>query len=94
MTCIRSRPVVTTLGRGNHSIRSQQYRYIRFRNGQEELYDMQNDPWEWTNLLALHSSQSDEGVGDPKYDSIKKRHKKYLPKTDAPDIEYFRLFAQ
>ena len=74
----RAKPVVTTLGRGNHSIRSEQFRYIRFRNGQEELYDMQKDPWEWTNL-----------ANDPKYESVKKRHKQYLPKTDAPDIEYF-----
>ncbi len=74
----RKRPVITTLGRGNHSIRSQQYRYIRFRNGQEELYDMQKDRWEWTNL-----------AGDPKYASVIKRHRKHLPKTNAPDIEYF-----
>ena len=39
---------------------------------------MQNDPWEWTNL-----------VGDPNYDSVLKRHRTYLPETDAPDIEYF-----
>ena len=73
----RGKPVVTTLGRGNHSIRSQDFRYIRFRNGQEELYDMQNDPWEWSNL-----------VGDPNYDSVLKRHRTYLPETDAADIEY------
>jgi arylsulfatase A-like enzyme len=74
----RGKPVVTTLGRGNHSIRSEQFRYIRFRNGKEELYDMQKDPWEWTNLAS-----------DPKYDSVKQHHQKHLPKTDAPDIEYF-----
>jgi arylsulfatase A-like enzyme len=32
------------------SIRSERYRYIRCRNGEEELYDHRNDPNEWENL--------------------------------------------
>lgn len=32
------------------SLRSDRYRYIRCRNGEEELYDHQNDPHEWRNL--------------------------------------------
>jgi iduronate 2-sulfatase len=31
------------------SYRTERYRYIRYGNGQEELYDHQNDPLEWTN---------------------------------------------
>ena len=34
------------------SIRSEQYRYIRYRDGEEELYDHSNDPNEWTNLAS------------------------------------------
>jgi hypothetical protein len=26
------------------------WRYIHYSNGDEELYDIGNDPWEWTNL--------------------------------------------
>jgi GH35 family endo-1,4-beta-xylanase len=32
------------------SLRTEHYRYIRCRNGEEELYDHLNDPHEWTNL--------------------------------------------
>lgn len=32
------------------TIRTQRYRYIRYNNGKEELYDHQKDPNEWTNL--------------------------------------------
>ncbi len=34
------------------SLRTERYRYIRCRNGEEELYDHQNDPNEWTNLAG------------------------------------------
>jgi iduronate 2-sulfatase len=33
-------------------IRSERWRYIRYSNGNEELYDHQSDPHEWTNLAA------------------------------------------
>jgi arylsulfatase A-like enzyme len=35
------------------SIRTAQYRYIYYRNGQEELYDHNTDPNEWENLASL-----------------------------------------
>lgn len=34
------------------SLRTVRYRYIRCRNGEEELYDHQNDPHEWVNQSA------------------------------------------
>jgi len=34
----------------HYSIRTEQYRYIYCRNGEEELYDQQVDPYEWNNL--------------------------------------------
>ncbi|WP_242091723.1 sulfatase [Aestuariivivens sediminicola] len=34
----------------NFSYRTQNWRYIRYGNGQEELYDHKNDPYEWENL--------------------------------------------
>lgn len=34
----------------NYSYRTKNWRYIRYRNGKEELYDHRNDPYEWTNL--------------------------------------------
>jgi iduronate 2-sulfatase len=36
----------------NYSYRTRNWRYVLYRNGQEELYDHQNDPYEWNNLAA------------------------------------------
>jgi arylsulfatase A-like enzyme len=44
------RPARTTYLFNNHSIRTEKWRYIRYRDGSEELYDEVNDPKEWTNL--------------------------------------------
>lgn len=38
------------LERGGAVLRSDRHAYIRYRNGEEELYDMQNDPQQFTNL--------------------------------------------
>ena len=39
-----------THGYRNHAVRSARWRYIQYDNGDEELYDESNDPFEWTNL--------------------------------------------
>ena len=39
-------------GRGNFSYRTTTYRYIRYVDGSEELYDHQSDPHGWTNLAS------------------------------------------
>ena len=41
------------------SIRTQQYRYIYYRNGEEELYDHYVDPNEWNNLVLTSTEHSD-----------------------------------
>lgn len=35
----------------HYAIRTDRYRYILYNNGKEELYDHQNDPSEWNNLV-------------------------------------------
>lgn len=45
--------VIITHGYGNHAVRSERWRYIRYEDGAEELYDHWNDPQEWTNLAAV-----------------------------------------
>ena len=35
----------------HYAIRTDRYRYILYNNGKEELYDHQNDPNEWNNLV-------------------------------------------
>ncbi len=43
-------PAITTHNQGNHAVRSMDWRYIRYADGSEELYDLRRDPNEWTNL--------------------------------------------
>ena len=69
----REHPAITTHNAGNHGIRSENWRYIVYADGSEELYDMKNDPNEWTNL-----------AGDPKYNNVKANLWKYAPKKDLP----------
>jgi arylsulfatase A-like enzyme len=45
-------PAITTYRQNNHTIRTEDYRYIHYHNGDEELYDHTKDPNEWTNLAA------------------------------------------
>ena len=39
-------------GNKNFAVRSRNWRYIRYENGMEELYDHSNDPYEFTNLIG------------------------------------------
>ncbi len=68
------RPAITTHGRGNHAVRTERWRYIRYADGSEELYDHDADPLEWTNL-----------AGRPGFAKAKEELARLLPKADAPD---------
>ncbi len=46
------RPAFTTFRKGNHAVRTERWRYIRYADGGEELYDHDRDPYEWANLAA------------------------------------------
>jgi arylsulfatase A-like enzyme len=70
-------PAITTHGRGNHAVRSERYRYIRYANGDEELYDHQADPGEWKNLVAEESLAS-----------VKQELAKWIPQTEAKEAAY------
>jgi arylsulfatase A-like enzyme len=37
---------------GNYGLSTERWRYIHYRDGGEELYDIETDPHEWTNLAA------------------------------------------
>jgi arylsulfatase A-like enzyme len=71
----REWPAITTHNINNHGVRSERWRYIRYADGSEELYDMRNDPNEWTNLAK-----------DKRYASIIKEHARWLPKTNLPAV--------
>ena len=71
-----SRPVVSTYGFQNHSIRTERWRYIRYHDGTEELYDHETDPYEWTNLAV-------EPVKD-EYREVMDRLAGYFPEVNVP----------
>ena len=51
--------LVFTYMQGNHCLRSEQYAYLRYRDGTTELYDMIADPNQQVNL-ASHPEQADQ----------------------------------
>lgn len=51
-TAERKWPALTTHGPDNHGVRTEDWRYIRYADGSEELYDLRRDPHEWHNLAA------------------------------------------
>lgn len=72
----RGAPVLTSFGAGNHSITDGRFRYIRYRNGDEELYDHTTDGYEFTNLAT-----------NEKFAAEKARLASLLPTKEAPEIE-------
>jgi len=67
-----NRPALTTFMQNNHSVRTEKWRYIRYKDGGEELYDHDTDPLEWNNL-----------AGDPRHDALKKDLAKWFPKVNV-----------
>lgn len=45
------RVVKTVVGRGNYTLSNQAWRYIHYADGSEELYHLETDPREYTNLI-------------------------------------------
>lgn len=63
---------ITTDGYMNHAVRTERWRYIRYANGNEELYDHSKDEYEWKNL-----------VKNPAYTVEIKRLSAFFPKTNV-----------
>jgi arylsulfatase A-like enzyme len=64
---------VTTFGYKNYGVRSERYRYIVYADGSEELYDHEQDKWEWHNL-----------ADDPEYAAIKEQMRQGIPAHHEP----------
>ena len=68
-------PLLTDYNYQGHRIYDGRYSYIIFASkGIEELYDHQEDPMEWNNL-----------VHHPEYQQIKERLKKWVPTQCEPE---------
>lgn len=66
-------PAVITYLPDNHATVTTQWRYIRYRDGGEELYDRVADPNELRNL-----------AGEARYSALKQEFAAYMPKVSAP----------
>ncbi len=67
------RLIVSTVDTVHYSVRDERWRYLRYSDGAEELYDLQADPNEWRNLAAL-----------PGHAATKERLAAALPKHPVP----------
>lgn len=69
------RGAVTTWLYGNHAVRTEDWRYIRYVDGSEELYDHRDDPHEWRNL-----------AGQAEFAERKRELAALLPQVNVPSI--------
>lgn len=72
---IWDKPAISTLGFGNHAVRTEDFRYIRYSDGSEELYDHKLDPNEWINL-----------ANDSSYIDVIDELSEMIPELNTPDI--------
>ena len=68
-------PQVSVYGEGNFAVIDRRYRYIRYADGSEELYDHETDPMEWHNI-AGRADMAD----------VKQRLAAYIPQNPRADI--------
>ena len=74
-------PAISEIQTGNMSVRSQDWHYIRYHDGSEELYDCTNDPFEWDNKSS-----------EEEYRAVLASHRSWVPDTFAapvPDKQSF-----
>ncbi|MFP4027737.1 MAG: sulfatase [Candidatus Brocadiia bacterium] len=69
-------PELTVQGRGNYSLRDEEWRYTRYYDGGEELFNHREDPYEWENL-----------ADDPDCEDVKARFAAQLPQESVPTFE-------
>jgi arylsulfatase A-like enzyme len=69
------RPALMTYQRGNHAVRSERWRYVRYADGSEELYDHDIDPNEWKNLATT-----------PRHEAVMAKHRKWIPKEETEPV--------
>lgn len=77
----KERPAITTIYAHNHSLCDTRWRYTRYADGNEELYDRQKDPHEFDNLIKQKENRAD-------LQTAVKRLSAWIPKKEprGPDL--------
>ena len=70
-------PAILTYLKNNHAICTDEWRYIRYADGTEELYNEKADPNEWSN-------QADK----PELANVKVELATFLPKVNAEPVAH------
>lgn len=70
---LRDTPSICSWGRGNYTLRDREWRYTRYFDGTEELYNHKSDSNEWNNLAE-----------NPEYAAVKKKLAQHFPQKEAP----------
>lgn len=80
-TAEKQRPAITTIYAHNHSLVGDRYRYTRYAEGSEELYDRKTDPHEFDNLIERAKT-------DEQLQAVIKRLAGHIPTDEAgePDL--------
>jgi arylsulfatase A-like enzyme len=73
---LKRSPVISSYGEGNTAIRTERWRYIRYEDGSEELYDHKVDPDEWVNH-----------AGNPKHAIVKQSLAGFIPINQHPGLK-------
>ena len=69
-------PAMTTWGRGNYTLKTKKWRYTRYFDGTEELYNQSNDSNEWNNLAS-----------NPEFKPLMESFQNsWLPKSEKPQV--------
>jgi arylsulfatase A-like enzyme len=68
-------PALTTHGANNHAVRTERWRFIRYADGSEELYDHAADKYEWGNL-----------AGKPEHAEVKTELAAFFPTENVPEL--------
>ena len=71
----KRRPAVIDYLPSNHAVVTEKWRYIRYGDGGEELYDRVRDPNEWKNLAP-----------ESRHAGLKRELAEWMPKTSAPPV--------
>lgn len=68
-------PAIMNYRRNNNTIRTEDWRYIKYLDNREELYDEVNDPYEWYNLAS-----------NPSYSQIKSQLASQVTAYNVPEV--------
>ena len=71
-------PTLTTQDKNNHSVMSEKWHYIKIeKNCTEELYNLEKDPMEWTNLANQNT---------PEINAVKTYLRSFMPTENADNV--------